>query len=65
MLFGPWDFGGNFLGSPVMYEMAGRQYLVVPAAASAAGGRGAGPAPTRGEDKTAPMGWVAYALPGK
>ena len=58
-------FGGNFLGSPVMYEMAGRQYLVVPAAASAAGGRGAGPAPPRADDKAAPMGWVAYALPGK
>jgi len=25
--------GGEFVGSPVMYEMAGRQYLLVPAAA--------------------------------
>ena len=58
-------FGGNFVGSPVMYEMDGRQYLLVPAAASPAGGRGAGPAAIRGDDKTAPMGWVAYALPGK
>ena len=40
-------FGGNFLGSPIMYETAGRQYLVVPAA-SAAGGRGAGPLPDAG-----------------
>ena len=55
-------FGGNFLGSPIMYETAGRQYLVVPAA-STAGGRGAGPSPAPGDTKTAPMGWVAYALP--
>ena len=33
-------FGGDFVGSPVMYETDGRQYLLVPAA-SAAGGRGA------------------------
>jgi quinoprotein glucose dehydrogenase len=55
-------FGGNFLGSPIMYETAGRQYLVVPAA-SAAGGRDAGPFPTPGDANAAPMGWVAYALP--
>ena len=24
-------FGGNFVGSPVMYDMDGRQYLLVPA----------------------------------
>jgi len=57
-------FGGNFLGSPVMYEMAGRQYLVVPAA-STAGGRGAGPASMPADSHAAPMGWVAYALPGR
>ena len=28
-------FGGDFVGSPVMYEMGGRQYLLVPASASA------------------------------
>ena len=28
-------FGGNFVGSPVMYEMDGRQYLLVPAAGTA------------------------------
>ena len=55
-------FGGNFVGSPVMYEMDGRQYLLVPAAAAAAGGRGAVPAPP---GTPAPMGWVAYALPAK
>ena len=53
-------FGGNFVGSPAMYETAGRQYLLV-TAASSAGGRGGGAAPPAG----APLGWVAYALPAK
>jgi quinoprotein glucose dehydrogenase len=53
-------FGGNFVGSPVMYEMDGRQYLLVPAAGTAAGGRGAVPTGV-----AAPLGWVAYALPTK
>ena len=53
-------FGGQFAGSPLMYETDGRQYLLVPAA-STAGGRGAGPAPPAG----VPMGWVAYTLPSK
>jgi quinoprotein glucose dehydrogenase len=51
-------FGGNFVGQLAMYEMDGRQYLLVPAA-STPGGRGAAPA------GNAPMGWVAYALPAK
>ncbi len=51
-------FGGDFIGSPVMYEMDGRQYLLVPAASSA-GGRGGAPPAT----PAAPLGWVAYALP--
>jgi quinoprotein glucose dehydrogenase len=51
-------FGGNFTGSPVMYVMGGRQYLLV-AAASTAAGRGASP----GSAPPGPMGWVAYALP--
>ena len=56
-------FGGSFLGSLVMYEMDGRQYLLVPASASA-GGRGrSGPAAVVPEG--APLGWVAYALPTK
>jgi len=52
-------FGGNFTGSPVMYLMGGRQYVLV-AAASTAGPRRPGPevAPASG-----PTGWVAYALP--
>ena len=48
-------FGGDFVGSPVMYEMGGRQYLLVPAASTPP--RGSGPG------TTAPLGWVAYALP--
>ena len=49
-------FGGDFVGSPVMYETAGRQYLLVPAASAPA--RGTSPAAG-----TAPLGWVAYAVP--
>jgi len=60
-------FGGNFLGSPVMYQMGGKQYLLV-AAASTTGfrgfGAGAAGAPAS-PASSAPMGWVAYALPGK
>jgi len=54
------SFGGNFTGSPVMYLMDGRQYVLVAAAASAPGGRGTGPELPR---PSGPMGWVAYALP--
>ncbi|HEY9463918.1 MAG TPA: PQQ-binding-like beta-propeller repeat protein, partial [Vicinamibacterales bacterium] len=50
-------FGGNFVGSPVMYETNGRQYLLVPASGSAAR--------NSGTDTTAPLGWIAYALPGR
>ncbi len=53
-------FGSNFVGSPVMYEMDGKQYLLVNAA-STRGGRGAVTAPAG----DAPLGWVAYALPSK
>jgi quinoprotein glucose dehydrogenase len=50
-------FGGDFIGSPVMYEMAGRQYLLLPAAGN----------PPRGTtaNATEPLGWIAYALPRK
>ena len=64
-------FGGNFVGSPAMYEMDGRQYLLVPAASTPQGrGGGAGPVPAPGgaasvPAATGPMGWVAYALPMK
>ena len=62
-------FGGNFAGSPVMYQVGGKPYLLVPAASSA-GGRGVGggvAAPADGGIGTPspPMGWVAYALPGR
>jgi glucose dehydrogenase len=50
--------GGPTSGSPSMYELGGRQYLLV--TASAAGGPGAGPAGTDG-----PIGIAAYALPRK
>ena len=52
-------FGGDFIGSPVMYERVGRPYLLVPAA-SAAGGRGGAPPASA---SPGPLGWVAYALP--
>ena len=61
---------GNFGGSLVkaaasMYEVDGRQYLLVPAAGEApptARGTGAGPAPA---PATGPLGYVAYALPAR
>ncbi len=50
-------FGGDFVGSPVMYEAAGRQYLLVPAASTA---------PQRPSAVGAqPLGWVAFALQAK
>jgi len=49
-------FVATFVGSPVMYEMAGRQYLLVPAAGNPP--RGGGPG------GNTPLGWVAYALAG-
>jgi quinoprotein glucose dehydrogenase len=64
-------FGGTFTSSPAMYEMDGKQYLLIPAAASSGRGRGAGPAaapaggPAGVTNTGAPMGWVAYALPSK
>ena len=61
-LWSSW-FGGNFIGSPAMYEMDGRTYLLVPAAGSAPpSGRG-GTAPVPAVPAGAPMGWVAYSLP--
>jgi quinoprotein glucose dehydrogenase len=51
-------FGGDFVGSPVMYEMDGRPYLLVPAASAAARGRS-------GAVDSAPLGWIAYSLPEK
>jgi quinoprotein glucose dehydrogenase len=62
-------FGGNFVGSPAMYEMEGRTYLLVSAAGSSgAPARGAPPAPGGASPTPAvdgPMGWVVYSLPAK
>ena len=54
-------FGGNFVGSPLMYETDGRQYLLVPAA-STVGGRGV---PTPPPSDAGPLGWIAYAPPAR
>jgi quinoprotein glucose dehydrogenase len=58
-------FGGDFVGSPVMYQMNGRQYLLLPASSSAPrrGGPAAAQAPQAPAATDAPLGWVAYALP--
>jgi glucose dehydrogenase len=60
-------FGGDFTGSPAMYEMGGTQYLLVPAAGARASGRGAGAAPASAtqDSASAPLGWVAYTLAAK
>jgi quinoprotein glucose dehydrogenase len=50
-------FGGDFIGSPVMYDMAGRQYLLLAAAST--------PPRATSSGVTGPLGWVAYALPRK
>ena len=52
-------FGGNFMGSPVMYVMGGKQYLLV-AAASAAGGPGVPMAP-RAPDRPDGLGRLRAA----
>jgi quinoprotein glucose dehydrogenase len=53
--------GGTSSGAPSMFELGGRQYLLV--TASAGGGRGRGAAPAAAPDASAPTGLVAYALP--
>jgi quinoprotein glucose dehydrogenase len=50
-------FGGDFIGSPLTYEMDGRQYVLVPAGSTVRG-----PAAS---DAAGPLGWVAYALSDK
>ena len=52
------QLGGTSSGSPSMYQLGGRQYLLVTAAAAGAG-RGSAPAPSA----AGPIGVVAYALP--
>jgi glucose dehydrogenase len=50
--------GGPTSGGPSMYELGGRQYLLVTASATQPTGPGAVPTPHKG-----PTGLVAYALP--
>jgi hypothetical protein len=59
---------GDVVGSPAMYTMDGKQYLLVPASGVGGGGRGGGGgAGGRGaaepRNPNLPVGWVAYALP--
>ena len=56
-----------------MYQMDGKQYLLVPAASAPPGGRGAGAGPaaaptpvTAAQGSTSsPLGWVVYTLLAK
>jgi glucose dehydrogenase len=58
------QLGGATTGSPAMYELGGRQYLLVTAAP--AGGRGgSGGSDLNGPVASGPTGIVAYALPPK
>ena len=52
------QLGGPTSGSPSMYELGGRQYLLVTAAAGGGPGTGVAPSAALG-----PTGIVAYALP--
>jgi quinoprotein glucose dehydrogenase len=58
---------GPSRGVPVMYEMNGRQYLVVAATPASApqGQRGQAPAPAPPIDPSTPRGFIAFALPQK
>ena len=51
--------GGNSTGAPSMYEIEGRQYLLVTASAPGSGGRG----DSGGPPSAGPAGIVAFALP--
>jgi quinoprotein glucose dehydrogenase len=56
--------GAPTSGAPSMYELDGRQYLLVTASMPAAGGRAGGPGADPGVTTPAgPTGIVAYALP--
>ena len=57
---------GQSLGIPAMYQVKGRQFLVMmsPAAGAGGGAEGAaGPAPQAALN--APHGYIAFALPAK
>jgi quinoprotein glucose dehydrogenase len=54
---------GQSRGIPAMYEVNGRQYLIVDATTAQGGGRGAAAASTSSADQA--RGYVAFALPAK
>jgi quinoprotein glucose dehydrogenase len=56
--------GATSSGSPSMYELGGRQYLLVTASAPSGQRGSAGSAGSAGGDATAPVGIIAYAQPG-
>ena len=55
------QLGGGSTGAPSMYELGGRQYLLV--TSSATGGRGLGRGSADAPVAAGPTGIVAYALP--
>ena len=55
------EIGGSSRGVPAMYEVNGRQYLVISVAPG--GGRAGGPAAASPESGNLPTGYVAFALP--
>jgi quinoprotein glucose dehydrogenase len=57
------QLGGATTGSPSMYELGGRQYLLVTASAGGGRGSGRGGADANVAQATGPTGIVAYALP--
>lgn len=61
------EYMGDLVGSPAMYTMDGKQYLLVPASGmgseSGPGGGDGGEATAEPRDPNLPVGWVAYALP--
>jgi glucose dehydrogenase len=59
------QLGGTTSGSPSMYELGGRQYLLVTASAAGGQGGGRGGADASLTAPAGPTGIVAYALPWK
>jgi quinoprotein glucose dehydrogenase len=53
------DVGGSLRGSASIYEIDGRQYVLVPSSAQLGANQGLGTTPKPG----APAGWVTFALP--
>jgi len=56
------EIGGGSRGVPSMYEVDGRQYLLIDVSAAGAGRGGAG-AGAEAPGANAPTGYIAYALP--